>query len=272
MIRSPRPSYARSHCTRTVRAYRMIAPVLNGAAELLLTPCAIAELAFIERVASLDAGASLAEGKQRGFCLKVPHNQRELTVETISATTSSGSSGVIVSYASGGEAAKARQAATTDDSDFKFDFGKGVGLGAFLASVVGSDISVVRPDGAPLEGLLLNVSDERRAVKGSEHETEAVWSELHVLTEAGGVESIRIDETQAVSLATRRRQLRTPQLRPANHAQRPPAPRNHHAFAPRRRPLECWTPSYTRSWSRASARLSRRGASSRLRRVRTRFG
>jgi len=160
------------------------------------------ELALIERIAALQAGAATGGG-QRVFGIVVSKSQRALTLETISATTGAGpSSDAIVSYdASGGGGAAARLPAdVTDGADFCFEFGKSVGLGGFLSSVVGCDMSIKRPDGALLEGILLNVSDERRSVGGSNHETETVWSELHVLTEAGGVERVRIDEAQAVRM------------------------------------------------------------------------
>jgi len=160
------------------------------------------ELAIVDRSAALDDGALLANGKQRGFRLRVPKSQRDLTVETIAAATSGDGANVIVSYCntdgSGAKPGLPPTAAADADSNFRFDFGKGVGLGGFLSSVVGADISVVRSDGAPLEGLLLNVSDERVCV--GESEVQTVFSELHVLTEGGSVERVRIDQTQAVRM------------------------------------------------------------------------
>jgi len=182
------------------------------------------ELALIERTAPLEDGAPL--GDARGFGLAVPGKNRELTVETISVTGGSGAPDVIVSYAND-RTVGSRPPRDNDAGAFAFKFGGGVGLGAFLASVVGSDVRILHEDGT-VEGLLLNVSEELRAVRGSEREVEKAYSEapqLHVLDSEGTVHPIKLDGARAVKMVDPSLQkLLVSSLRARLQSQRPKPP------------------------------------------------
>ena len=114
-------------------------------------------LAFTERTAKLADGAKAAQ-TQRSFRLEVPNSQRELTMATMSVNA--GSCGVMVAHDAPGSS-KSHSAAA---KPYEFELGAGVGLGNFLASVIGAQVKVSMGDGSARAGQVLLVEEKQRTV------------------------------------------------------------------------------------------------------------
>lgn len=157
------------------------------------------DLAYLQRSTEMASGELLSEGAARGFVLKVPNTERDLTMETISVSAN-GAADVVVSYDNGTRSGTRSAKAAAEDSLFSFDYGAGCSIGGFLASVVGADVACNLMDGSTVSGTLLSVSDERRAVPGSKDEVVAVFHELQVVEDDGTIQRVKLDDTRSVKM------------------------------------------------------------------------
>ena len=150
-------------------------------------------LAFTERTAKLADGAKAAQ-TQRSFRLEVPNSQRELTMATMSVNA--GSCGVMVAHDAPGSS-KSHSAAA---KPYEFELGAGVGLGNFLASVIGAQVKVSMGDGSARAGQVLLVEEKQRTVPGSDTVVESVYSDLQLLSDEGEVMRVSLGEMTSVQV------------------------------------------------------------------------
>ena len=130
--------------------------------------------------------------------LEVPTEERALAMETLSVRLPGGGTGATVTY-SKHHKNTLEASSSTDAPVFNFDHGQDSGLGAFLASVVGAEVSVKLSDGF-IVGQIMNVSKCLRPVPGTENKTEQVYSELTLLEEDGNLCRLALDGLQGVRM------------------------------------------------------------------------
>ena len=131
------------------------------------------QLAFTERTAKLTDG--LKSANQHSFSLSVPDTTRELTMATLSTVVPGANVAVMVAHDEPGTSAQHK---ATEPQPYEFVLGAGVGLGNFLASVIGAEVTVSMHDGSTLTGQVLLVEEAQRAVPGSENSSESVVERL----------------------------------------------------------------------------------------------
>ena len=126
------------------------------------------DLAFIERSAKCRDGRKkqAASTQQQTFKLDVPNANRALTMATI-AVTAGGSAGVMVDH----DMAKTPPP-SVPERQFGFTLGARVGLGNFLASVVGAEVALSVDGGKAMMGLVVMVDERTRVVPGTTEVTE----------------------------------------------------------------------------------------------------
>ena len=186
------------------------------------------QLAFTERTAKLTDG--LKSANQRSFSLSVPNATRELTMATMSVVAGAN---VAVMVAHDAPDTSKQHKAAEPQPPYEFVLGAGVGLGNFLASVIGAEVTVSMHDGSALTGQVLLVEEAQRAVPGSEtcseSVVESVYSDLQLLSDEGEVVRVAMAAMRSV-------QVLDPELRRAlNEAlksqlkrRRPNPPPSHH--------------------------------------------
>ena len=160
-------------------------------------------LAFTERTAKLADGAKAATGakaspQQRSFRLDVPNSQRELTMATMSVNA--GSCGVMVAHDAPGSS---KSHSAVAKLPYEFQLGAGVGLGNFLASVIGAQVKVSMGDGSARAGQVLLVEEKQRTVPGSDTVVESVYSDLQLLSDEGEVMRVSLGEMTSVQVPPR---------------------------------------------------------------------
>ena len=119
--------------------------------------------------------------------------------------------------------------AATPQPPYEFVLGDGVGLGNFLASVIGAEVKVSMDNNVTLTGQVLLVEEAQRTVSGSDNVVESVYSDLQLLSDEGEVVRVAMAEMRSV-------QVLDPELRRAlNEAlknqikqHRPAPPPSHH--------------------------------------------
>ena len=157
------------------------------------------QLAFTERTAKLTDG--LKSANQRSFSLSVPNSTRELTMATMSVVAGA-NVGVMVAHDAPGSSQQHK--ATEPQPPYEFDLGAGVGLGNFLASLIGAEVTVSMNDGSTLTGQVLLVEEAQRAVPGSENcqesVVESVYSDLQLLSDEGEVVRVAMAAMRSVQV------------------------------------------------------------------------
>ena len=161
------------------------------------------QLAFTERTAKLTDGLKSAN---QSFSLSVPNATRELTMATMSVVAGAN---VAVMVAHDAPGTSKQHKATEPQLPYEFVLGDGVGLGNFLASVIGAEVTVSMHDGSALTGQLLLVEEAQRAVPGSEtcseSVVESVYSDLQLLSDEGEVVRVAMADMRSVQVLGPRR-------------------------------------------------------------------
>jgi hypothetical protein len=161
------------------------------------------QLAFTERTAKLTDGLKSAN---QSFSLSVPNATRELTMATMSVVAGAN---VAVMVAHDAPGTSKQHKATEPQPPYEFVLGDGVGLGNFLASVIGAEVTVSMHDGSALTGQLLLVEEAQRAVPGSEtcseSVVESVYSDLQLLSDEGEVVRVAMADMRSVQVLGPRR-------------------------------------------------------------------
>jgi len=160
------------------------------------------DLAFIERRARLSDGALLDHSKlQRGFKLDVPHKNRALTMATV-AVTAGDSAGVMVAH----DTKMGKDVACSSaDPVHDFAIGSKIGLGNFLASVIGADVELAydedgRQGQVSVSGLVVCVDERSRAIPGTE-KVETYQADVQILdASTGSLVRVPLASLQAVKL------------------------------------------------------------------------
>ena len=165
------------------------------------------QLAFTERTAKLTDG--LKSANQHSFSLSVPDTTRELTMATLSTVVPGANVAVMVAH---DEPSTSAQHKATEPEPYEFVLGAGVGLGNFLLSVIGAEVTVSMHDGSTLTGQVLLVEEAQRAVPGSENCSESVvetvYSDLQLLSDEGEVVRVAMASMRSVQVLDLRRALR----------------------------------------------------------------
>ena len=163
------------------------------------------QLAFTERTAKLTDG--LKSANQHSFSLSVPDTTRELTMATLSTVVPGANVAVMVAHDEPGTSAQHK---ATEPQPYEFVLG--AGLGNFLASVIGAEVTVSTHDGSTLTGQVLLVEEAQRAVPGSENCSESVvetvYSDLQLLTNEGEVVRVAMASMCSVQVLDPRKALR----------------------------------------------------------------
>lgn len=154
---------------------------------------AILSVAFTERTAKLTDG--LKSANQHSFSLSVPNSSRELTMATMSVVA-----GVGVMVAHDAPDLSQQHHAAEPQPLHEFVLGAGVGLGNFLASVIGAEVKVSIGDGSALVGRVLLVEETQRTVPGSEEVIESVYSDLQLLSDEGEVMRVAMGSMRSVQV------------------------------------------------------------------------
>ena len=142
------------------------------------------ELALLERAANVGEGAVQPSESQRIFKLEVPHKNRALTMATISATAGNSAS-VMVGHESAALQSKTGPG-RVPSPHFDFTIGRKVGLGNFLASVIGAEMRLTFESEHKAAGTLVCVDERTRVLPGSENQVETYFAELELFDEATG--------------------------------------------------------------------------------------
>lgn len=165
------------------------------------------QLAFTERTAKLTDG--LKSANQRSFSLSVPDTTRELIFSTLSTVVAGANVAVMVAHDAPGTSEHHK---ATEPQPYEFVLGAGVGLGNFLASVIGAEVTVSMHDGSTLTGQVLLVEEAQRAVPGSEKYSESViesvYSDLQLLSDEGEVVRVAMAAMRSVQVLDPRKALR----------------------------------------------------------------
>ena len=163
------------------------------------------QLAFTERTAKLTDG--LKSANQHSFSLSVPDTTRELTMATLSTVVPGANVAVMVAHDEPGTSAQHK---ATEPQPYEFVLG--AGLGNFLASVIGAEVTVSTHDGSTLTGQVLLVEEAQRAVPGSENCSESVvetvYSDLQLLSDEGEVVRVAMASMRSVQVLDPRKALR----------------------------------------------------------------
>ena len=110
------------------------------------------------------------------------------------------------------EPGNSAQHKATEPQPYEFVLGAGVGLGNFLVSVIGAEVTVSMHDGSTLTGQVLLVEEAQRAVPGSENcsesVVESVYSDLQLLSDEGEVVRVAMASMRSVQVLDPRKALR----------------------------------------------------------------
>jgi len=144
------------------------------------------ELAFIERRARCGDGAVVQEScKNRSFCVEVPNKNKALTMATI-AVSAAGDAGIMVTHDSKHAASKPT---TSSEQLFSFALGSKIGLGNFLASVIGAEVEIAYAHEAEsmrtVAGTVVCVEERSRAITGTE-KVETYYADVQLLDDETG--------------------------------------------------------------------------------------
>jgi len=184
------------------------------------------DLAFVERRARCGDGALLDHSKQRAFKLEVPHKNRVLTMATV-AVTAGDSAGVMVAHDTK-PGTSTQGASTVVEPVHDFAIGSKIGLGNFLASVIGAEVELVYSGAGEEEtlsasGLVLCVDERSRAIPGTEH-VETYHADVQILDEStGSLMTVPLDQLRTVKLLDPSLQEELTQALKASLARRKPA-------------------------------------------------
>merc|ERR550514_552025 len=179
------------------------------------------DLAFVERKAKLSDGKKTATSGQQAFKIDVPNENRALTMATV-AVTAGESAGVMVDYNTA-----SRSQAIPEKRPFGFTLGPKVGLGNFLASVVGAEVelSIEGKEQASTAGTVVMVDERTRVVPGTKDVTEKYISELQLLgTDDGSLTRVPLESILSVRLTDPALQKELQLALQAELRQRQPAP------------------------------------------------
>ena len=139
------------------------------------------DFAFIERRALIGDSK---DSKLRTFKLDVPHENRALTMATV-AVTAGYSAGVMVAH----DTKTGSAGSSSVDSVHDFAIGSKIGLGNFLASVIGAEVELLADDGdgprLSAKGLVACVDERSRAIPGTEI-VETYQSDVQILDASTG--------------------------------------------------------------------------------------
>merc|ERR1719424_2193936 len=130
--------------------------------------------------------------------LYIPKAERSLAMATLSVKTPAGTSAT-VTYEDEDHNRPAKPSGDPEPGSFVFDHGGSLGLGAFLASVIGAEVGVTTLDGDSA-GQVMSVAKARRTVPGSD-QIEEVYSDITLLdTSSGRLSRYPLDKLLGVTM------------------------------------------------------------------------
>jgi len=130
--------------------------------------------------------------------LYIPKAERSLAMATLSVKTPAGTSAT-VTYEDEDHNRPTKPSGDPEPGSFVFDHGGSLGLGAFLASVIGAEVGVTTLDGDSA-GQVMSVAKARRTVPGSD-QIEEVYSDITLLdTSSGRLSRYPLDKLLGVTM------------------------------------------------------------------------